>query len=92
METVGLFEAKTHLSALLDEVADGAEIEITRRGEAVARLVPARSAVPACLSDTRRGSAPTRASTWAAPCLSGAPARQIWPTSGWRWTCRRVTS
>jgi prevent-host-death family protein len=43
MREVGTFEAKTHLSALLDEVARGAEIVITKRGVAVARLVPARS-------------------------------------------------
>lgn len=35
---VGLFEAKTHLSALVEEARLGAEIEITRRGETVARL------------------------------------------------------
>jgi prevent-host-death family protein len=43
MREVGTFEAKTHLSALLDEVARGAEVVITRRGVAVARLVPAGS-------------------------------------------------
>lgn len=43
MKRIGTFEAKTHLSALLDEVAEGAEIEITRRGVAIARLVPARA-------------------------------------------------
>ncbi len=41
MKEIGTFEAKTHLSALLDEVARGVEIVITRRGVAVARLVPA---------------------------------------------------
>ena len=41
MKSIGTFEAKTHLSALLDEVAKGAEVVITRRGVAVARLVPA---------------------------------------------------
>ena len=41
MKSIGTFEAKTHLSALLDEVAEGAEIVIMRRGVAVARLVPA---------------------------------------------------
>ena len=41
MKEVGTFEAKTHLSALLDEVARDAEVVITRRGVAVARLVPA---------------------------------------------------
>jgi len=41
MKAVGTFAAKTHLSALLDEVARGAEVVITRRGVAIARLVPA---------------------------------------------------
>ena len=43
MKEIGTFEAKTHLSALLDEVARGVEVVITRRGVAVARLVPAGS-------------------------------------------------
>lgn len=38
--SVGAFAAKTHLSALLDKVAQGREVVITRRGEPVARLVP----------------------------------------------------
>jgi prevent-host-death family protein len=37
---VGLFDAKTHLSALVDRVGRGEEITITKRGAAVARLVP----------------------------------------------------
>jgi prevent-host-death family protein len=40
MRTVGTFDAKTHLSALLEEVERGEEILITRHGKAVARLVP----------------------------------------------------
>jgi prevent-host-death family protein len=40
MRTVGTFEAKTHLSALLEQVERGEEITITRHGKAVARLVP----------------------------------------------------
>jgi prevent-host-death family protein len=40
MREVGAFEAKTHLSALLEAVAAGEEITITRRGKPVARLVP----------------------------------------------------
>lgn len=36
--------AKAHLLALLDEVAAGEEVEITRRGRSVARLVPAAGA------------------------------------------------
>jgi prevent-host-death family protein len=41
MKTVGAFEAKTHLSSLLDRVAKGERITITRRGVPVAVLVPA---------------------------------------------------
>jgi prevent-host-death family protein len=40
MRHIGAFEAKNQLSALLDQVEHGAEIIITRRGKAVARLVP----------------------------------------------------
>lgn len=40
MHTVGVFEAKNRLTALLDEVEDGGEVLITRRGKPVARLVP----------------------------------------------------
>jgi prevent-host-death family protein len=39
MKQVGIFEAKTHLSSLLDAVENGAEITITRHGKPVARLV-----------------------------------------------------
>ena len=37
---VGLFDAKTHLSALVHRVGQGEEITITKRGTAVARLAP----------------------------------------------------
>jgi prevent-host-death family protein len=40
MHTVGAYEAKTHLPQLLDRVARGEEIRITRNGRPVARLVP----------------------------------------------------
>jgi len=40
---VGAFEAKTHFSALLERVAQGEAIDITRRGKPVARLVPVRA-------------------------------------------------
>ena len=54
MKEIGTFEAKTHLSALLDDVERGIEVVITRRGVAIARLVPAhaahRSAVGDCLA------------------------------------------
>jgi prevent-host-death family protein len=41
MITVGAFEAKTHLSSLLDRVARGEEVVITKHGKPVARLVSA---------------------------------------------------
>ena len=40
MQSVGAYEAKTHLPQLLDRVASGEEIQITRNGRPVARLVP----------------------------------------------------
>jgi prevent-host-death family protein len=43
MKTVGLAEAKNKLSELIDRVAHGEEITITRHAQAIARLVPARS-------------------------------------------------
>ncbi len=41
MTTVGSFEAKTKLAELLDKVEAGETVTITRRGRAVAKLVPA---------------------------------------------------
>lgn len=40
MASVGAFEAKTHLSELLDRVARGEKITITRHGVPAALLVP----------------------------------------------------
>jgi len=40
MDTIGTFEAKTHLTRLLERVAKGERIVITKRGKAVAMLVP----------------------------------------------------
>jgi prevent-host-death family protein len=42
MITVGAFEAKTHLSTLLNRVAAGEEVVITKHGRPVARLVGAQ--------------------------------------------------
>jgi prevent-host-death family protein len=38
--TVGAYEAKTHLAALLDEVERGGRVTITRHGRPVAVLMP----------------------------------------------------
>ena len=39
-ETVSAFDAKTHLSKLLQEVEHGHVITITKRGKPVAKLIP----------------------------------------------------
>lgn len=40
--TVGAYEAKTHLSELLEKVEAGEEITITKHGAPIAKLVPVR--------------------------------------------------
>ena len=53
-------EAKARILALLDEVTSGEEIEITKRGRVVARLVPARG--PHALRGALQGVAASAAS------------------------------
>lgn len=60
METIGAYDAKTHLPRLLAEVEKGNSVTITRHGRPVARLVPVTSAgqvpdVVEGLLDARRG-------------------------------------
>ncbi|WP_373066499.1 type II toxin-antitoxin system Phd/YefM family antitoxin [Zavarzinia sp.] len=62
MLVVGAFEAKTRLSALLERVAAGEEVVITRHGKPIARLIGAEQAVKRdaveaaeALRDLRRG-------------------------------------
>jgi len=57
MRHVGSYEAKTHLPALLDSVARGEVVVITRRGRPAARLVP----VPANPADAPAAVAALRA-------------------------------
>jgi prevent-host-death family protein len=40
MKQIGVYEAKTKLASLLDEVENGATVTITRHGKPIARLVP----------------------------------------------------
>jgi prevent-host-death family protein len=40
MKTVNIHDAKTHLSALVEEAASGEEIIIAKAGKPVARLMP----------------------------------------------------
>ena len=51
---VPVFEAKTRLSELLDAVEQGEQVTITRRGIAVARLVPPVAARRAAASPRQR--------------------------------------
>jgi prevent-host-death family protein len=44
MNSIGSYEAKTHLPSLLDRVAAGERITITKHGIAVAVLVPVEAA------------------------------------------------
>ncbi|HEX3882343.1 MAG TPA: type II toxin-antitoxin system prevent-host-death family antitoxin [Stellaceae bacterium] len=44
MITVGAFQAKTHLSSLLDRVAGGEEVTITKHGKPIARLISVEKA------------------------------------------------
>ncbi len=46
METVGLFEAKTHLSELIARAERGEEVVITRHNKPVAKLVPISEVSP----------------------------------------------
>jgi prevent-host-death family protein len=43
MARIGMHEAKTHLSQLVERALDGEEIVLTRRGEPAVRLVPERT-------------------------------------------------
>jgi antitoxin (DNA-binding transcriptional repressor) of toxin-antitoxin stability system len=45
-KSVGVHEAKTHLSRLIEDVAAGDEVVITRRGKAVASLGPPPEPAP----------------------------------------------
>jgi prevent-host-death family protein len=49
MAEVNIHEAKTHLSRLLQRVAAGEEIVISRAGKPIARLVPVRTAATRAL-------------------------------------------
>ena len=40
MEMIGAYEAKTHLPQLLERVARGERLTITRHGKPVAQLIP----------------------------------------------------
>ncbi|MBM3359250.1 MAG: type II toxin-antitoxin system prevent-host-death family antitoxin [Betaproteobacteria bacterium] len=43
MERIGIYEAKSRLSELVEQAQAGKEVTITRHGKAVAKLVPVRA-------------------------------------------------
>jgi len=45
MKSIGIYEAKSRLSELVEQAEAGQEITITRRGRPVAKLVPAKAGV-----------------------------------------------
>lgn len=57
MRQFSTFDAKNRLSELLDAVARGETIEITRRGKPAARLVP-------IVAENERFSTPEAAANW----------------------------
>ena len=63
METVGAYEAKTHLPQLLEKVAKGERIAITKHGVSVAMLVPIeqRKDIAWALQEVRKFRAERRA-------------------------------
>ena len=52
MKTVGAYEAKTHLPKLLERVARGERISITKHGVPVATIQPADSATRKPIHET----------------------------------------
>lgn len=71
-------EAKAKILALLDEVASGQDVEITRHGRPVARLVPATG--PHALKDLFKGVA-----------MSAAKDEDLY-TTGVKWDIERGRS
>lgn len=61
METIGLFEAKTHLSELIARVEAGDEIVITRHNKPVAKLVPIAEVSPELVARRKRALAELQA-------------------------------
>lgn len=55
MQQINVYDAKTHLSRLLNQVAQGEEILIARAGKPVAKLVPYREDEPPRVPGAWRG-------------------------------------
>jgi prevent-host-death family protein len=70
---IGAFEAKTHLSRLLDQVERGETITITRHGKPIARLIP----VAGSSRDERRRAISELKQLRAGQTLGGLTAREL---------------
>ena len=73
MADIGAFEAKTHLSRLLDQVERGETITITRHGKPIARLIP----VAGSSRDERRRAISELKQLGAGQTLGGPTAREL---------------
>ena len=73
MVEVGAFEAKTHLSHLLDQVERGETVVIFRHGRPVARLVPVAGS---SMDDRRRAIAQLK-ELRKGQTLGGLPLREL---------------
>lgn len=51
-QSIGAFEAKTHLSSILDKIEKGSQVIITKHGKPVAKLVPISNADRIQLSES----------------------------------------
>jgi prevent-host-death family protein len=71
-DQVGAYEAKTHLPALLERVARGEQITITKHGKPVARLVPIRRTDP-----DRRAEAIEKLKKFSKGRTLGVPVKQL---------------
>lgn len=52
MKKIGSYEAKTHLSSLLEQVANGESFTITKHGVPIAQLVPTPGSKPQDIQKT----------------------------------------
>jgi prevent-host-death family protein len=75
-DTVGSYEAKTHLPELLRRVESGESITITKHGKPVARLVPPGSA-PLHPDAATTIAAMLRFRQERGPSLGGLPLREL---------------
>ena len=69
---IGAYEAKTHLPALLERVARGEQITITKHGKPIARLVPIGRSDP-----DRRREAVEKLKEFAKGRTLGVPVKQL---------------